>query len=172
MYDVKVRGDFIELKAKGETLDEISKVLGVSKRSLNNWNKKYENEIVSAEDNELEVLAQKLKITKGQRLRSFAESIKRVDGELSGRSLKEIPTQSLIVLKIRMMEAVGKALDSTKVEFGTPLTIVEDPYIAVIRACMVGNLDGFSVDELMEELDKRLADGRNGKESTGDDDGK
>jgi hypothetical protein len=158
MYDVKVKGDFIELKAMGETLDEISKVLGVSKRSLNNWNKKYENEIVSAEDNELDVLAQKLKLTKGQRLRSFSRMIEKMDRELSGRDLKEIGTQSLIALKIKTLEAVSKAMDSSKIEFGTPLVIQEDPYMEIIRQCMKADVAFFSVAELEKAIEVKKAD--------------
>jgi len=158
MYDTEVQKKFITLRAKGKNLDEIALELGVSKRSLNNWNKKHEEAIIKAEDTELEELTQKLKINKGQRLRSFARMIEQLDSELSGRNLKEITTQSLIVLKIKAMEAVGKTLDSSKIEFGNALEIKEDKFTLIWKQTLEADIDDFTKDQLNEALKRKSID--------------
>lgn len=157
MYDAKVRNKFIELKGEGKSLDEISWILGVSKRSLNNWNQKYENEIELAEDLKLEELAQKLRITKGQRLRIFTRDIKSIDKELSGRSLKDISAKHLIDMKIKMLDGIGKTLDSSKIEFGTPLIITKDPYVEIMEGCRKSTIGDATVEELVHEIADRKA---------------
>ena len=155
MYDLKTQKKFIELRAKGKSLDEISLELGVHKRTLNNWNKKLEAEIEKAEDGELDELTQKLKMSKAQRLRRFSKMLDDLDLGISGRDLKEISVQNLVALKIRALDSVSKVLDASKIEFGNPLTIKEDPFVAILRECSVADLARIDSEELLSELRRR-----------------
>lgn len=86
---------FIELRAKGVSYDEISKGIGVSKPTLIKWGRDLQLEISNRYALELELLQEKFYVSKKKRIELFGEQLVRLIEELANRDLSEIPTEKL-----------------------------------------------------------------------------
>lgn len=98
---------FIELRAKGNSFDNIAKKLNVSKGTLINWSKNFDLEIKNQTSVEMDSLRDKLALTKKHQLESYGEQLSNIRNELSKRDLSDIKTEKLIEVEIKLLEAVN-----------------------------------------------------------------
>jgi hypothetical protein len=77
MYNQNTIDKFIELKAKNITHAQIAAELHVSERTLNNWTKKYYNEILYSKQIELDRLKSELNIADFQHLEFYSKIIEK-----------------------------------------------------------------------------------------------
>jgi len=84
MKDIKVKEKFIELRAEGLSFDRIAQELDTSKPTLLKWDKEFQNEISELKFIEFELLLEKYKMLKIQRVRRYGEQL-----ELIQEALKE-----------------------------------------------------------------------------------
>ena len=71
--------NFIELRVRGKTYDEIVKKLGVSKPTLIKWGKLYKEEIEYARIILMEKLAEKIAINNKDLINGIAKNLKRAE---------------------------------------------------------------------------------------------
>lgn len=77
MYSRKTISKFVQLKAKNIPLKKIANELNVSERTLNNWTKKYYNEILYQKQIDLDLLKEKLNIADSQHLEFYSKIIEK-----------------------------------------------------------------------------------------------
>jgi len=102
----ELKSEFIELRAKGWSYIRIANKLKVSKSTLSNWRGELENEIASLKAMELEALYEKYYLTKEGRLKLLGETLKAIQKELSLRKLKDISTDKLVELQLKIYEVL------------------------------------------------------------------
>ena len=98
---------FIELRAKGNSFDNIAKKLKVSKGTLISWSKDFDLEIKNQTSVEMDSLRDKLALTKKHQLKSYGEQLSNIRNELSKRDLSDVKTEKLIEVEIKLLEAVN-----------------------------------------------------------------
>lgn len=106
LLDIKQR--FIELRAKGYSFDKIARELGKAKQTLIDWSKEYQEEIANLKALELESLYEKHYLLKENRLQTFGEILSRLQDELKGRKLSDIPTEKLLELLLKYNSLVNE----------------------------------------------------------------
>ena len=77
METLKVKENFIELRAKGWSFDKIAKELGKAKQTLIDWSKELEDEIANLKALELEALYEKHYLLKENRIETLEYYLKR-----------------------------------------------------------------------------------------------
>lgn len=105
---------FIQLRAKGYSFDKIAKKLKMSKQTLIDWNKEFEEEISNFKAMELELLYEKYYLTREQRLQTFGQMLSRLKDEIDIRNLSEIPTDKLLELFLKYNDKVKDELIEPK----------------------------------------------------------
>ncbi|HEX3036804.1 MAG TPA: helix-turn-helix domain-containing protein [Thermodesulfobacteriota bacterium] len=106
MKDQSVKEKFIELRAKGLSYARISETLQVSKQTLVKWARGFECEISNLRQIEYEALQEQYYVAKAQRVALLAEQLKRIREEITGRSLKDVPTSQLLVLFLKILSTL------------------------------------------------------------------
>ncbi len=101
MKDLETKNKFVELRAKGLTYDKIADELEVTKRTLINWSKDFEEEIANLKATELEALQEQYFMKKEKKIRLFGDKFIAIIKELDKRDLSEIPTEKLFDLMIK-----------------------------------------------------------------------
>lgn len=79
---VEKQAKFIELRAKGNSYDNIVKKLGVSKNTLLKWSKEFEAEIDDAIAFEKDTLMERYKMTELHLLELYGEELKSIREDL------------------------------------------------------------------------------------------
>ena len=102
----ELKSEFIELRAKGWSYIRIANKLKVSKSTLSNWRAELENEIASLKAMELEALYEEYFLVKEGRIKLLGETLKAIQQELSTRKLKDVSTDKLIDLQIKVYEVL------------------------------------------------------------------
>lgn len=102
--DNTVKQQFIEMRAKGLSFNTIAKELGVSKNTLIEWSREYENDINNLKTIELEALQEHYLISKKKRIELFGEQAKAIIAELDSRGLKDVPTEKLYGILFKTTE--------------------------------------------------------------------
>ncbi|MDF2787671.1 MAG: hypothetical protein K0S80_769 [Neobacillus sp.] len=97
---------FVELRAKGVSYDEISKEIGVSKPTLIKWGKEMQMDISNRKALELELLQEKYFVSKAKRIELFGEELLRLNEELTKRNLSEVPTEKLFDMKMKTIASL------------------------------------------------------------------
>jgi len=98
MEDLKIREEFIGLRAQGFSFDKIARKLKKSKQTLIDWSKEFEEEIANLKAVELEALYEKYFLLKEKRIEGFGKILKLIEKELAGRKLSDVPTDKLLDL--------------------------------------------------------------------------
>lgn len=86
---------FIELRATGKSFDTISKEIEVSKPTLINWQKKYEQEISNSQFIRIQSIIEQVALTKQEKIKMLLERQKKVFDELETRDLKDVSIKDL-----------------------------------------------------------------------------
>lgn len=123
MEPMKTREAFIELRAAGQSFDKIAKALKLSKQTLVDWGKEYEEEIANLKAIELEALYEKYFLLKEKRIEAFGEILQRLGKELQARDLSDLPTDKLLDLMVKYHGLLKE--DYTEPRFHTAAEIRE-----------------------------------------------
>jgi len=105
---LEIKQRFIELRAKGYSFDKIAKELGKAKQTLIDWSKELQEEIANLKALELESLYEKHYLLKETRLQTFGDILSRLQDELKGRKLSDIPTEKLLELLLKYNSLVNE----------------------------------------------------------------
>ncbi|MEH7115864.1 hypothetical protein V7128_00385 [Neobacillus vireti] len=92
---------FVELRAKGVSYDDIVKEIGVSKPTLIKWGRELELEISNLKALEWEALQEKYFVSKVKRVELYGEELARLNDEIEKRDYSEIPLEKILDLKLK-----------------------------------------------------------------------
>ena len=101
MKTTEIKHKFIELRAKGLSFAKISKKIKISRQTLIDWNKDFENEIANLKAMELEELNYKYYLHRVARIESFGIILNRLKSELKERELTALGTDKLLELFLK-----------------------------------------------------------------------
>ncbi len=116
--NLDLKEQFITLRARGLSLEKISKQIGKCRQTLSNWNSDLQEEIANSKAIELEALFEECLLTKEHRVKELSKLMSKINEELEKRDLSQISDDKLIDLKLK----IG---DQLKNEFFEP-KIVSD----------------------------------------------
>jgi len=117
---------FIELRAEGWSYAKISAEIGVSKKTLIDWDKKWKNEIDNLRIAHCEELLEKHKLSKEHRIEGFAKRLKSIDDEIERRDFSDVPTIKLIELRLRIQSAIDEEIP--KLEITTKEELIKEAF--------------------------------------------
>jgi hypothetical protein len=118
MTNTDLKQQFITLRAKGYSLEKISKEIGKCRQTLSNWNFDLQEEIANAKAIELEALFEECLLTKQYRIKELSNLLNKINKELEKRDLTMLSDDKLIDLKLK----IGVQL---KEEFIEPIILSE-----------------------------------------------
>jgi len=101
MKPQSVKENFIDLRAKGFSFDNIAKELKMSKQTLIDWSKELQEEIANRKAIELEVLYENYYLLKEYRLKNFGSLLNKIEQELQNRDLSDVATDKLLELFLK-----------------------------------------------------------------------
>lgn len=99
---------FIELRAKGNSFDRISKTLSVSKNTLIEWSRQNKKEIRTLANLEKDALFEAHKLNAEHQVETLGIQLAKIREELSRRDLSEISTERLLNLELKLFESANK----------------------------------------------------------------
>ncbi|MDC0449064.1 hypothetical protein OAL67_00450 [bacterium] len=108
MKNMEVKEKFIELRAKGNSLQTIAVELGVTKQTLINWGKTLDVELRNQKALEHDNLLAKYKITRESKLKMYTEMLNNIVDEVKSRDLTDIKTEKLYFLYMKISEELDK----------------------------------------------------------------
>jgi hypothetical protein len=119
MENTEVQQRFVELRAQGWSYANIARELGVCKRTIVNWSRKFQYEINNQRAIELEVLQQELVATREARARALAARLAAVEEELKKRTLADLSTGRLFSMADSLRQQILR--ETGNVEFTSPI---------------------------------------------------
>lgn len=115
---------FIELRAKGFSYDNIASQLSVSKPTLIKWSKELELDIQNTRAVELDNLRKQYMITVEHRLKTLSEQLEKVTAAISKRDLSDVPTERLLLFQSRLLQQIAQEERPLEVSYEMPLVDV------------------------------------------------
>ena len=107
----RYRGDkqqqFIELRARGASYQDIADMLHCSKSTLVGWNKELADEIAERRAMTKNDILYNYQVARDNRLRYFSELYRKLKNEIKRRELRDVPTDKLYA----MFEKCSKHID-------------------------------------------------------------
>jgi transcriptional regulator len=101
---------FIELRAKGWSVDKIAKELDKAKQTLINWSKELQDEIANIKALELELLYETYYLQRENRLQTFGTMLTKIKKEVESRDLSDVPTDKLLDLFLKYNSQVKEEI--------------------------------------------------------------
>jgi len=120
MENTEIQLRFVHLRSQGWSYARIAQELGVCKRTLINWSRKFQYEINNQRAIELEALQETLVATREARARALAEQLRAVEDELKKRSLADVPTSRLYAMADSLRRQILR--ETGAVQFTSPIT--------------------------------------------------
>ena len=106
---LEVQDQFVELRAKGNSYDRIAKTLGVSKATLLQWSKDLSLEINNERNVAMDAIYEKHKLAKQHQMEMLGIQLGKVREELEKRDLSEVPTDKLITMQLKLLDAINSS---------------------------------------------------------------
>ena len=125
MKDKKKIEKFIELRAKGCTLDQMAKELDVNYEILAAWNKEYRYEIKNKKALMQEGMVEKYYLACDKKIELFGDILVILNAEVKKRDFADVPTEKLLEF-IPKYHAVLKDVFYTPPSYMTSIEIEED----------------------------------------------
>ena len=119
MENTEIQQRFIQMRAQGRTYKSIGEELGVCKRTLINWSRKFQYEINNQRALELEALQEQLVSTREARARALAGQLHAVEEELKKRDLTQVPTSRLYSMADSLRRQILR--ETGNIEFTSPI---------------------------------------------------
>src|SRR5262249_3312763 len=123
MHTNKTRNQFMQLRAQGWSLARISTQIGVSKTTLIDWNRIYDEEIGTLRALEREALHEQIRNSYQTDLGRLAKLHEAVEQELASRKLSDVPTEKLFRVAADLRQQIDSAHASSR------LLEKERPYV-------------------------------------------
>ena len=114
---------FVELRAKGLSYDDIAQKIGVGKQTVCKWGKDLQVEVANAKALHLDAIYQKYVIAKEKRVKAFGKQLDKVLAELDKRDLKDVPADRLFKIAFDLSDRL-KA-DAEPLQLGEKTTGVD-----------------------------------------------
>ena len=95
MYDMDMKNQFLELRAKGWSLSRIAERLKVGQRTLVTWNRQEHEQIRTLRAIEWETLQEKILASGEQELVRLKKELDRLEAELAKRTVEFVSTENL-----------------------------------------------------------------------------
>jgi len=124
MESTNTKEKFIELRAQGYSFDKIAKELGKAKQTLVDWSRELQEEIANRKALELEALYEKYYLLKEHRLKSFGETLSKLQKEIESRNLSDVPTDKLLDLQLKYLTFIRD--EYTEPQFRSSQEIAEE----------------------------------------------
>ena len=105
------KDQFIELRAKGFSYEDIAKEIGVAKSTVCKWGKDLNIEVENAKALHLDTLYQKYVIAKEKRIEAFGKQLDEVLTELGKRNLKDLPTDKLFKIAFDLSDRLKEEVE-------------------------------------------------------------
>lgn len=110
-HPVEIREQFIERRARGQTLKKIAEDLNLSYNTSCQWNKDYREQISAAKALYLEELEERFYLTTESRLQLFGDQLELIKSEIAKRDLSDMPTHKLFEILIALHKEIrGEAV--------------------------------------------------------------
>jgi len=106
---LEVQDQFVELRAKGNSYDKIAKTLGVSKGTLLSWSKDLSMAIDNERNVAMDAIYDKHKLAKQHQMEMLGIQLSNVRVELEKRDLSEVPTDKLLAMQMKLLDAVNSS---------------------------------------------------------------
>ena len=116
MYTVENQEKFIALRAQGWTLGHIGTELGISKRTLIDWNREFAESVQSLRVIELELLKEKGAPSRQETVARLTRLQEDIADELASRTLKYIDTEKLFRLSVDLRHEIDSRLGDQEQE--------------------------------------------------------
>ncbi len=110
---------FIELRAQGWTFVRIAQEIGVSKRSLITWSRKFQFEINNLRAIELEAIQASYVATREDRIRVLGQQLAAIEEEIKKRDISQLPTPRLFSIAASLRRQILR--DNSMVKLTSPL---------------------------------------------------
>mgnify|MGYP001077697284 CR=1 FL=1 len=104
VHTMEVKDQFIELRAKGHTLEEVGRTLDVSKPTLIGWQKEFQTDIGNRKALEMEALQEKYKANWFQRIKTVGEEVEKLNEELEKRDYSDMATKEILEVKLKYLK--------------------------------------------------------------------
>lgn len=118
--------EFLRLRVvEGKSFESISKLLGVSKRTLLRWAKELEDDMRNLEEEEKERLIEEYKLWKRERLECLLKLREKILKEIEQRDMKDIPFTRLFEMLISIEGILNENLNLSYVIGETKKSIEE-----------------------------------------------
>jgi hypothetical protein len=172
MHSTDTNGKFLELRAKGWSLARIATQIGVSKRTLVNWQHQHRQELRLLRAVELEALQEKILASHKAELTRLAGRLQAVEIELSQRELdnklRYVETRDLYRLAALIRDEIRKLRiepDFSPEELPQPLSLypvteaqdLDQPAAASIPPADLPKVDAPATPDTSEPSPTRLA---------------
>ncbi len=129
MKDNKVKEKFIELRAKGLSYDKIAQELDTSKPTLMKWAKEFEYEISELKFIEYELLLEKYKMLKVERVRWYGEQLELIRDALKKSELKDLPASKLLDMALQLENRIQAEMQDVRHVSIETITMFEKPIV-------------------------------------------
>jgi hypothetical protein len=106
MHLESTKHQFIELRAQRLSLAGIAEKIGVSKRTLIDWNREHQAQIDGLRAAELEALHERILASHEQELTRLASFQRQIEGELEKRSVKALSMEKLFRLSFQVRREI------------------------------------------------------------------
>jgi uncharacterized small protein (DUF1192 family) len=97
---------FIQLRARGHSIEKAARDLKVGKTTLVSWNGELKEEIAALRAVELEALRERYFLATEQRIALFGDELEKIRSELADRDYSELPTDKLVTALLKMHRAL------------------------------------------------------------------
>lgn len=118
MENIESKTKFIELRAKGNSLNNIADNLGVSKQTLINWSKELQIEIANFKAFEYDELVNKYQLGKEYKLKAYKTMLNKLEAEIEKRDLTDVKTDKLFEIYLKTFDSLTKEV--------TPISLIGD----------------------------------------------
>jgi hypothetical protein len=100
---------FIEMRAKGVSIDKIAAALNVAPRTLHRWKQKMLDEIATKALDNREQIIEKFNLAEGERLERYCTVYKRVSEQVAADCIDIIPTHQLLKMMLALDKKIAEA---------------------------------------------------------------
>lgn len=103
MKTLETKTQFIELRAQGYSFEKISKKIGVSKQTLINWSKEFQEQINNLQNIHIDSLQEEYRISRHKRLELLGVFLDKVRTELEKRDMSKVSTKDLSKIYLSLL---------------------------------------------------------------------
>jgi len=111
MAKTELQNVWIALRASGLSYRKIARRIGVSAQTQVKWAKKFKDKIQTIKENELDFISEQLRLVKKHRIVRLSGLLEKLEDELEGRDISDMPTASLLRVYISIMQTIRNEVE-------------------------------------------------------------